>query len=401
MKHGKRKWVRFRHKVYVSLAKIILRGYVKRKYSVKLEHFKDSDKRQYLIMYNHQTAFDQFFVALCFKGSVYYVASEDLFSNGFISSLLKYAVAPIPIKKQTTDPRAVMDCARVVKEGGTIAVAPEGNRTFSGKTESINPSIAKMAKFLKLPIAFFKIEGGYGVHPRWSDKVRKGKMRAYVSRVLEPEEFLSLTDDQLYALIKKELFVNETTLGGNFYGKNLAEYLDRIFYVCPHCGLSNIYSEHNTVKCLKCGKTAVYNPDKTFRGDFGFKFINDWYDYQQEYVNNLDLTPYYKTPAFTDKAKISKVILYKKKRALYKNADITLYADKIVINNSGKNGMVFPFNKVSGASVLGKNKLNIYFDGKVYQFKGDKRFNAVKYVNFYYKYKNFMKGDNNGKFLGL
>lgn len=401
MKHGKRKWVRFRHKVYVTIAKTILRGYVKKKYNVKLKPFNNPDKRQYLIMYNHQTAFDQFFIALSFKGSVYYVASEDLFSNGFISSLLKHAVAPIPIKKQTTDPRAVMDCARVVKEGGTIAVAPEGNRTFSGKTENINPSIAKMARLLKLPIAFFKIEGGYGVHPRWSDKVRKGNMRAYVSRILEPEEFLPLSDEELFSLIKKELFVDETTSTAEFYSKNSAEYLDRVLYVCPHCGLTNIYSNGNTVKCVKCGKTAVYSPDKTFSGDFGFKHVNDWYEYQQDFVNKLNISDYYKKPAFTDKAKISKVILYKKKRVLFNNADIALYGDKIVVNNSGKNGMIFPFSRVSGASVLGKNKLNIYFDGKVYQFKGDKRFNAVKYVNFYYKYNNELKGEKNGKFLGL
>ena len=51
---------------------------------------------------NHQTAFDQFFIGMTFKGAVYYVASEDLFSNGWVSSLLRWLVAPIPIKKQTT-----------------------------------------------------------------------------------------------------------------------------------------------------------------------------------------------------------------------------------------------------------------------------------------------------------
>ena len=45
--------------------------------------------RAYLILMNHQTAFDQFFVGMAFKGPVYYVASEDLFSNGWISSLLR------------------------------------------------------------------------------------------------------------------------------------------------------------------------------------------------------------------------------------------------------------------------------------------------------------------------
>ena len=37
----------------------------------------------------------------------------------------------------------------------------------------------------------------------------------------------------------------------------------------------------------------------------------------------------------------------------------------------------------------------------VYQIKGNKRFNALKYVNICYRCKNILKGDENGEFLGL
>ena len=63
--------------------------------------------------------------------------------------------------------------------------------------------------------------------------------------------------------------------------------------------------------------------------------------------------------------------------------------------------MSFPFEEISAVSVLGRNKLNIYFDKHVYQVKSDKRFNALKYVNMYYHYKNISKGDTNEQFLGL
>ena len=45
---------------------------------------------------------------MAFKGSVYYLASEDIFSNGWVSSLIRYLVAPIPIKKQAADVKAVL-----------------------------------------------------------------------------------------------------------------------------------------------------------------------------------------------------------------------------------------------------------------------------------------------------
>ena len=40
---------------------------------------------------------------------------------GFVSKLLRYFIAPIPIKKSTHDTSAIMNCLRVVKEGGSIA----------------------------------------------------------------------------------------------------------------------------------------------------------------------------------------------------------------------------------------------------------------------------------------
>ena len=61
----------------------------------------------------------------------------------------------------------------------------------------------------------------------------------------------------------------------------------------------------------------------------------------------------------------------------------------------------FSFDSASAVTVLGKNKLNVYFEGKIYQLKGSKRFNALKYVHFYHRYDNIVKGDANGKFLGL
>jgi hypothetical protein len=62
--------------------------------------------------------------------------------------------------------------------------------------------------------------------------------------------------------------------------------------------------------------------------------------------------------------------------------------------------MVLPFAEITAAACLGRNKLNVYHGKQVYQFKGGKRFNAVKYVNLYFRYKNIMKGEGD-QFLGL
>lgn len=403
-KQKKKKWMKFRHRVIRNIAYVLLYPYTILKYGINIEKFKQQGNRQYLIVMNHQTAFDQFFVGMAFRGPIYYIATEDLFSMGFLSKLLTYAVAPIPIKKQATDVQAVFHCVRVVKEGGTIALAPEGNRTYNGKTVHIKPSIVKLVRAIKLPIAFFRIEGGYGVQPRWSDVVRKGKMRAYVSRVVEPEEYKSMTDDELYDLIVQSLEVNEDCVNGNFYHKKSAEYLERVMYVCPKCGLSVFESHNDIVQCMKCKSQVRYLPTKEMEGigfDFPFRFVAEWYDYQNRYVSNLDTGLYLEQPIYEDSANLSEVILYKHKRLVQKDVRIFLYGNRIVLEHVSGNPLEFPFDAVEVVTILGKNKLNIYHDKKVYQLKGDKRFNALKYVNMYYHYKNAKEGGGDGEFLGL
>lgn len=398
MKKKKNKWICAQHKFMRNLIYMLVYPFAKLKYHIKIK--KQKNVEQCLILSNHQTAFDQFFISFAFKQHVYYVASEDLFSMGWVSRFIKWAVAPIPIKKQTTDLKAVKDCLRVAKEGGTIAIFPEGNRTFSGKTETIKKSIVKLIKALKLPIAFFKIEGGYGVQPRWSDKTRKGKMTAQVSKTIKPEEYLNLTDDQLYDLVKSELYVNEANSNNEFKSKHLAEYLERLVYVCPKCGIAEFESNKNIITCKKCGCTVEYLPTTQLKGinnDFAFSYVNDWYDYQEQYVHNLDLSQFNDKPCFTDTVALSEVALYKNKTLINKNTTLMCYSDRFVVNDK-----VLNFSDITVTSVLGRNKLNIYYLDQVLQIKGETRFNAVKYVNIFYHWKNLQQGnDVDGKFLGL
>lgn len=400
----KNTWRRTRHTVITELVRFFFAPYCRYRYNVAVEPFAARKGQGYLILMNHTTAYDQFFVAMSIPGTIYYIATEDIFSLGWISRLLRWAVGPIPIRKQTVDISAVKTCLKIAREGGTIALAPEGNRSYSGKTEYMNPAIAKLAKKIGLPIALFRIEGGYGIHPRWSNEVRKGKMRAYVSQVIEPEEYAALSDQELMDRIQTGLYVDETQPEGPFLGKNRAQYLERVIYTCPKCGLSKWESHGHDMTCSTCGTTVTYGTDKTITcrdGEFPFTNVNDWYEYQKDFVNRMDPGLYSQVPAFRDRAKVSEVIVYSHKNVLRKDAAVSLYGDRVVIDEGTESELVLSFDDVSAAACLGKNKLNIYHKKDVYQFKGDDRFNSLKYVNFFFRYKNVARGDENGKFLGL
>ena len=391
-------WLKFRHRLFVWILRPIFTLVVILRYHVKVEKFHNQGNRPYLIIMNHQTAFDQFFVCMMFNRPVYFIATEDIFSLGWMSDVLRYLVAPIPIKKQTLDLQAVKNCIKVAREGGTIALAPEGNRTYHGRTLYMKPAIASLVKKLGLPLAIFRIDGGYGIHPRWSDVVRGGKMRCYISRVIEPEEYANMTGDELFSIIKSELWADEGRVTGRFPHKKNAEFLERAMYVCPFCGLSTFESHGDTITCKTCGRTIRHNSDKTLDGigfTFPHRFVADWYDAQSDFINQLDLSTLTDTPVWEETAQLRRVIPYKHKKLLNKEAKIALYGDRITVDDR-----VFHFDDTSAVVVLGRNKLNIYADKELFQLKGSKRFNALKYVQFFHRYQN-IKGGKNDEFLGL
>ena len=254
-------------------------------------------------------------------------------------------------------------------------------------------------------MAIFRIEGGYGVHPRWSDVVRKGRMKASVVRVIEPEEYAKMTDDELFSLIQAELYWDDTAMGGEYHHKKSAEYLERAMYVCPDCGLSEWESHGDVIRCNKCGQRVRYLPDLSLEGldkEFPFRYVKDWYRYQEKFICGLDPSMMVRDAVYEDEADLSRVILYRHKEKIEDGVKIRLWGDRMQLIGKCID-ITLPFDEVSVMSVLGRNKLNIYAGEELYQLKGGKRFNAVKYTNFYYHYDNVKKGVEYGElqFLGL
>lgn len=398
----KNSWVKPRHKFIQYLIKLIMKPVCRIKYGAEMVECRD--RRQMLIVFNHQTGYDQFFVACSFKLPIYFIASEDIFSMGFVSNIIRWAAAPIPIKKQAKDITAVKTAIKVVREGGSVALSPEGNRTFGGDLCRMKGTIAAMARKFKLPIACYRIEGGYGVQPRWADVVRKGRMKTYTSRIIEPEEYAQMTDEELMDAIVSEINVDEKAVKGEYRSPVLAEYLERAMYVCPDCSLSRFESRGDIIRCLKCGKEIRYMPNKQLKGvncSFPFEYVQDWYHYQEDYINQLNLTEMDDELIYTETVDLYKVNLYKNKELIEKAVRLELKGG--AVNIAFKDGSVreIPFSEASAITVLGKNLINIYLKDIIYQIKGDKRFNGLKFVHLYNRSRNIKEGRGNEQFLGL
>ena len=57
-KKKKEKWMKFRHRVIRVLAGWALKSFCVMRYGIRVDKFCEQGDRPYLILYNHQTAFD-------------------------------------------------------------------------------------------------------------------------------------------------------------------------------------------------------------------------------------------------------------------------------------------------------------------------------------------------------
>jgi len=339
----------------------------------------------HLILSNHQTTMDPFLLALSFKGPIYFMASEDLFVKGILSKIIQFLVAPIPKKKSVSDARAIKKSLRLIKEGANICIFPEGNRTYSGRQCYIDPAIAKLILFLKIPVIFYNIKGGYGTSPRWANNIRRGKMSGKVVYELSPKAIAKLSEEEVYNLVLEKLNVIEAPSKIAFKSRKRAEKLERVLYICPKCGhINTLYSKNKYVKCTECDLAAEYTEYLDFKG-VKFNTVDDWYRYQEEYIKNYQFVED-DDIIFED----SDVSLYETTKEIGStfivNGKLTISKNNLSLSRE-KNIYRFKIEKIDSMTIVGKHKLNFYIGNRTYQLIGKSALNVLKYMQIFIRFK--------------
>ena len=243
----------------------------------------------FIVLSNHQSGLDGLFLALSFSGHLYGVLTDSFLSKGFVAKMFKYQLGIIGKKKGAVDIAANMEMIRCIKEGGSLLIFPEGNRTYAEFQFPYTDGFAKFIRYFNKPIVLFNFHGGTGTDPRFARKSRRGPFYGDVKMILQPEEYKDWSDEKLFNVIKENLKVYDSDSGALYKSKCRAEYLERMLFVCPKCGkLETLYSDGNYLFCKECGLKVEYTEDlhlKSFDPSFKFKRLVDWYNFQIKFVN--------------------------------------------------------------------------------------------------------------------
>ena len=350
-----------------------------------------------IFMSNHQTDLDPLCLFTLFNKPVFPVATDNIFAGRFMGRFLSW-LGVIPKKKGAVDIKTTVKMASLLKEGGSLFVFPEGNRTYAEFQYYMAPTLAKFVKRSGATLVLYTLHGGTGIFPRFAKKKRRGRFYGEIARVISPEEYANIPDEELMEIIRTTLRVYDSESGEKFTSSARAEYMERMFFVCPVCGgMQTVYSKKHDVYCKNCGRLAEYTEDLRLapaRKDFTFTRLVDWWDHQKKAMREM-LVNVGNTAFFDEDVKIFLSDPFKKKKLLGKGklslTDKTLSCGDLALEIGG----------ISSQSVISGRKLSFSLDGHDYLIVGNQRFNPLKYAFAFNKFGTKMRDGGSDKYFNL
>ncbi len=402
--------VKKRHKFLFVLLKTLVMPYFWLFKGYRRKNKFDNRKQNVLVLSNHQTDIDCINISFHFRRTLYFLMTDSVTSNRKIYRLLDYVFAPITKKKGTNDSTSIRKMIQVAREGGSLCLFPEGNRCYAEFQYPVENSISKLVRILKLPLIIFNIHGGNGVSPRWKHKPRKGKFYGEIKRIIYPDEYNKMSDDELHDTIVNNLRVYDSESGNLYRSKRRAEYLEKMLFVCPNCNKQGtLYSKKEYITCTSCGLNVEYTKDLHLKSnDESFKYtkLNDWYQMQKKWVKEYIVKE--NETIFKDTSVRLFTSNSNEQRKLLVEGEIELTDKELIFRSNYKNkdvvfeSKIFNLSEISISSVISGS--NFYFsliNGETYLVKGKDRFNPLKYVFMFNKLDTDMKNSKRDEYYTL
>jgi 1-acyl-sn-glycerol-3-phosphate acyltransferase len=132
-----------------------------------------------LLVANHRSNIDPFFVGLASGQEIYFMAKQELFNiSKFFTWLISFWNA-IPLTRDIRASEAIRKCATLLKNKRTVLIFPEGTRNKYDEMLPFKPGFGFLAVTNQVPIVPVAISGvreaWYGRFTRLIDRdIRKG-----------------------------------------------------------------------------------------------------------------------------------------------------------------------------------------------------------------------------------
>ncbi len=215
-----------------------------------------------IILGNHPSLLDPPILAMTFfTKRIHYLTTHKFFRKPWSRWILN-TVAAIPKIQFRADMQATKSMLRVIRNGGWLAIYPEGQRSLDGSWQTIDEAIAKLVKKTGCPVAVVREHGAHLSWPRWSKSgPRFGRIEVSARLLLTAEDLATMDLATIQTRIEKALKFNDYGWQRKRHYRFLslapARGLHNLCHQCPACGqMLAMRSSRFHLTCRFCGNQA-------------------------------------------------------------------------------------------------------------------------------------------------
>ncbi len=352
----------------------------------KVKRYKPKSKN-FIIIGNHSDGLDPIYIMCSLKKYIRFVAGDHVILNPWARFFLK-TVSGWIIKDRDNDASVLFrDMKAAADEGVPTGLFVEGTITPNGETGFFSPRTGQFVKDLGVSLITYRTKGGFFHTPRWGTGLRKGPIRGKVIAEYSAQELQKMTGEEVNEIIKRDIYVNafeEQRKKPRIYkGKNLAEHIERVLFICPHCEqVGAMHSKGNYLTC-DCGYQVEFGRDGFFhqsQKDLVFDNVLDWDKFQKPLWKKKVLETPKDSLIYEEKNQIVYTMIKRKRVELSDNAILRLYKDRFELELNAKQTIVMPVNKLMLVLNISVQSL-MFIDSEHFLYVKSKNPTAVaKYV---------------------
>ena len=342
----------FVHKACTNFVRVCFYWIVLIVVRAKVKKYKPKSKN-FILIANHSDGLDPIYITCSLKRYIRFVAGDhtilDPWTRFFFKTLSGWII------KGRDNPASVLfnDMKAAADEGVPTGIFVEGAITPNGETGFFSPRTGQFVKDLGVSLITYRIKGGFFHTPRWGTGLRRGPIRGKVVGEYSAEELQNMTGEEVNEIIKRDIYVNafeEQRKKPRLYkGKNLAQYVERVLYVCPYCEkVGTMHSKGNYLTCdcgyqLEFGRDGFFHPSQK---EMVFDNILDWDKWQKTIWKQKVLETPENELIFEEKDQIAYTMIKGKRVELSDEAVLRLYKDRFELYLNPKQTVVMPIKEL-------------------------------------------------------
>jgi 1-acyl-sn-glycerol-3-phosphate acyltransferase len=182
--------------------------------------FENFPESPFIMVSNHESVLDPLLIGSSIPRPIHSMAKSTQFASPLMRRIMTHCFA-YPVRRYRVDPQAVRTTLRRLRDGHSIHIYPEGERTWDGTLQHFRAGTIRLILKAGVPVVPCAIAGAYEAWPRWNRGIQ---LPPVCVRVGPPMTFPQLdsrderaaafneTEQQIVAAISRERDAAHATL---------------------------------------------------------------------------------------------------------------------------------------------------------------------------------------------